>query len=253
MSPPTRPWLNNEEQDLLRDFWRRAGALEPYPRRLESPLSFALPVALVKLPHLTLRAVENWIRARRADFAFTVTDRAICGCMVANRGAGFIFVDGSDPEDEIRFTIAHEIGHFLADVLRPRQKAEATLGAHIREVLDGERPPTAVERIGAAWTGASLGVQVDFLERGGSTLQALATWKVESRADRIGLALLAPPDELQESLDGVAPGRKQEHLIALLRSRYGLPQTPAHRYAEQLLSQSGRTWSIADAWRTAAT
>src|SRR5712692_3347921 len=106
-------WLDTVGQDAINLFWKLSGDIETYPRNLERSLAFALPVVLVKLPHLRLWDIERWLQARGVGYQFNCQSRAVCGCLVAFGGKGMIFVDGSDPDDERRFTLAHEIAHFM--------------------------------------------------------------------------------------------------------------------------------------------
>jgi Zn-dependent peptidase ImmA (M78 family) len=39
---------------------------------------------------------------------------------MARAGHGFISLDGSDADDERRFSLAHELAHFLLDYQDPR-------------------------------------------------------------------------------------------------------------------------------------
>lgn len=238
MTPTSVPWLTNEESDLVRWYWERAGAVEPYPRSLTLSMYLAIPVTLVPMPQLTLRAAEQWLRARRRDFSFECASRAVCGCLAAQAGQGIVFIDAGDAEDEIRFTIAHEIGHFLADVHRPRQAAIERFGPTICEVIDGRRPPTLRERLGSVLSGLPLSRHGDYLERSGSGLDAFRTWQLEDRADRIGLALLAPPDDALAAIEGIPRARQFDTLAEALRVEFGVPPLPAQRYAERLLGTS---------------
>ncbi len=140
-------WLDNAGQEIVNNFWRRCGETEEFPRRLERSISLAAPVCLVKLPRLKLAAVESWLARRGVSFQFNCGNRAVRGCLVAFGGDGFIFVDGSDPEDEQRFTLAHELAHFLTDYWLAREKALKKFGPAITEVFDGLRQPTVTERV----------------------------------------------------------------------------------------------------------
>lgn len=245
-APPTRPatpWLDTESRDLVDAFWRAAGGPEPYPRALERALAYALPVTLVKIAPLHLRHAENWLRARGRDYSFNQPDRELHGCLLAQGGQGIIFVDGSDPADEMRFTIAHEIAHFLTESVGPRKQAIAMLGPRFAEVLDGLRGPSAAERFGIVMGGLRLGPCVDLLDRTLDGSDALAVWRCEESADRIALALLAPPDEVLDRAAGGTYEARSAAAAQALVNDYGLPPGPARRYADSLLAASGRGYS----------
>ena len=58
-----------------------------------------------------------------------------------------IFVDGTDPDSQRRFTIAHEVAHFLYRLPASRQSAIEKYGEQITGVMDGQRHPTVSERV----------------------------------------------------------------------------------------------------------
>jgi hypothetical protein len=232
---------------LVDEFWRRCGEAEPFPRNLERPLALALPVALVKLPRLRLRDIELWLQRRDVRFQFGCESRLVRGCLVAYRGQGMIFVDGTDPDDERRFTLAHEIGHFLMDYWSPRQAAIKKYGAEIADIVDGVRPPTISERVSALLASVRFKVYADLMERD-KRLDDVSgdLWQVEGRADRIALALLAPPDEVLAKVDlSAGPySRRQDELMHFLQGEWGLPIATAKSYSHNLLAAigKGRSW-----------
>lgn len=237
-------WLDNESSDAVTYFWKRAGEAEAYPRNLERPLAMALPVALVKMPRLSLREIETWLRLRGVLFSFQCESKCVRGCLVAFGGRGIIFVDGSDLADELRFTIAHEIAHYLTDYWFPRQKAIGKYGESIANVFDGLRPPTTDERLYAVLGGTKLGVFINLMERSSAT--ADETWKAETRADKIALALLAPPDAVIKASD-VSANRfdgRVNSVVNTLTANFGLPGPMAQFYGVELLNAigKGRSW-----------
>jgi len=163
--------------------------------------------------------------------------------LIAFRGQGLIFVDGTDPDDERRFTTAHEISHFLADYWRPREWALMKLGAKIADVVDGLRNPTVSERLHAVLGSTPIGVHTDLMERDMRLDDLSGTlWSIEDRADRIGLALLAPPDAVFELAD-LSPrvyGEREAELTGILRGHFGLPAAVARSYGHVLLGLSGK-------------
>src|SRR5687768_14020422 len=117
--------LDTTGQAAVDTFWRRCGHMYDvaFPRNIECAIARSVALIVIKLPRLTLRDVEDWLRKRSISFSFNCRSRAVRGCLVAFGGRGIIFIDESDPEDEQRFTIAHELAHFLVDYLMPRLKA----------------------------------------------------------------------------------------------------------------------------------
>jgi len=240
-------WLTNECADAVALFWRSAGELEDYPRTLERALALALPVALVKLPHLQLNDIEVWLRRRWVSFSFDCQNRFVHGCLVAYGGKGIIFVDGGDPVDQLRFTLAHEIAHFLLDYWIPRQKAVQSLGQSITEVMDGQRSLSLDERVRSLLGSIPIGIHTDLLERDESGVDLNKTWKMEDQADKVALALLAPQEDVLQRTDITAATfeLRSDLISAILKDEYGLPGAVAKVYGLELLSAvgKGRSWS----------
>jgi hypothetical protein len=232
-------WLNTEEHQTVNSFWEQAGEVEPFPRSLERPIALALPVAVIKLPHLALGGIENWLRSRQIDYSFDCDSRFVRGCLIAYQGKGLIFCDGSDPEDEIRFTLAHEIGHFLSDYWFPRQRALNKLGNKILDVIDGLREPSVTERVHALLENIKIGMVSDLIERQNADE---TTWSTENKADRVGFALLAPPSNVISGVDlSVSDFPQRLKLIAdRLVDQFGLPAGAAQSYANALLRAIGK-------------
>ena len=81
------------------------------------------------LTRLRLFGVLEWLRRQGIEFPLTEADRPLRACLVCRRGAGFVFLDGGDDEAEQRFSLAHELAHFLRDYWRPRLLAADRLAA----------------------------------------------------------------------------------------------------------------------------
>ncbi len=220
-------------------FWKAAGGLEPFPRNLRIPIANALPLTVVLLPRLRVIAVDAWLRARAIACATASIDRALRACLVARHGQGFIFVDGLDPEDEQRFSVAHELAHFLREYWQPRQDAIQRLGPSAREVLDGERPPTPEERIHGLLARVRLDFHVHLMERTPDGRFADATvGRAEHDADLLAFELLAPACDVLAGLAACTAVERRARVRQRLIGVFGLPSGPAERYARLLIPEA---------------
>ncbi len=238
-------WLDNASQDAVELFWKLCGEVESFPRNLERSVALAMPVALVKLPRPELVDIESWIRRRGIPFHFDYPSRAVRGCLVAFGGKGLIFVDGADPDDERRFTLAHEVAHFLIDYWQPRQSAIKKLGPVIVEVIDAYRAPSVTERVYSLMNSTPIGVHINLLERDNRGVTS-DVWRIEDRADKVALALLAPPAEViaLADLSPVRFEKRRAKMTSVLCDHFGLPLVIARGYSWSLLDaiDKGPSW-----------
>lgn len=228
-------WL----QQAVDKFWEAAGGCEPFPRSLESSVLWALPLAIVKLPRLWIRDVENWLNQVAVTVPLHSTDRPLRGCLIVYRGRGFVFLNGVDEENERRFSLAHEVAHFLLDYWQPRERAISVLGTNIASVFDGLREPTVSERVSAVLNGITVGPYTHLMNRetGGRVVSGHIL-DAETRADRLALELLAPASEVRQHITRRAiPALFQERIAyigAVLTDTFGLPPGVAERYSKFL-------------------
>jgi hypothetical protein len=232
-------WL----EETAAAFWRAAGSPPPFPRDLQTPVMWALPLLVQPLPGLRVDGVRAWLEQAAILVDVPGPDRPLHACLVACGGRGAVLLDADDPRDERRFSLAHEVAHFLVDYLAPRRRVLDRLGPEAAEVLDGRRPPTLDERVGALFTGITLGVHTRLLHRShDGSIGCGGVMAAESRADRLALELLAPAAAVRVVLERRGPlgqgrGRPDEQadeMAGLLVETFGLPATVAVPYGRWL-------------------
>jgi hypothetical protein len=235
----TRYWL----EDAL-----RATGLQScsrFPRDLMSDVVIHLPLSVEGLPSLSARAVRNWLRQRGVQHSVSNADRALHGCLVARAGHGVVFLDSGDEEAEQRFTLAHEIAHFILDHLLPRLRALKVFGDGILPVLDGIRAATREEMLSAVLERVNLDVQVHLMSRGpGGAVCAWGVEESEQRADSLALELLAPARRARARLqlllgENEDVSGQEERAAEDLAEQFGLPRDVASSYV-RLLFRSRR-------------
>lgn len=180
---------------------------------------------MVHLPRLSIASAQEWLQDKGIDNALSVPDRELRGCLVAHRGHGFIFLDGTLTPDDERVTLAHEIAHFLRHYERPRNAALQTVGPGVLQAVDGDRPFTPAERVAGVLREVPLGVYQHALGRDGRGRPNTYTLQLETEADLLGFELLAPSRRVEESS---TRGTDREEL---LRIAYGFPAESAVAWA----------------------
>lgn len=229
-------------------FWEDAGEPEPFPRALHRPIAMALPLAVVLLPRLRVAAIDAWLREQGVPCGIAAADRPLRACLVARSGQGLLFVDGTDREDEQRFSLAHELAHFLRHYAGPRERAGAALGLGILQVLDGWRAPTHQERAHALLAGLQIGYHVHLMERRGGAATA-AVSAAEQEADALAFELLAPTSELEAMALSYAPDARRGRIAERLERHYGMPPAQAGQYAATLVPRPRQGSSLLRALR----
>jgi hypothetical protein len=219
-------------------FWDAAGgAPADFPRDLGSAVSWATLLSIVSLPRLWTGSITQWLSETR-ELAPGVTEgRALRAATYASAQGGFIFLDGADPEDERRFSLAHEVAHFIVEYVEPRRRGAARVGPGALIVMEGGRAPSTAERVAAALAGVELLPQLHLIDRTPTGQpRSYAVTRAEQRADELALELLAPVEVVQAlrpASEGWAP------LAAWLRPTFGLPAAVAEEYAHQLAPAIG--------------
>jgi len=247
-------WLEARLARLVEEFWEALPyGPEPFPRDLTGAASLALPVVIRELPRLALRDAHEWLQARGIADHIEGRDRRLRGCLLAYSGHGFVLIDGSDPDDEKRFTRAHELAHFMLDYQEPRRRVIEALGEEIIPVLDSMRLPTRIERLHAILASVPIGLHVNLMERtplGGYTSRA--TLASEEQADRVALELLAPAADVWATISALSDVEGGSHSAQLkrseeiLREQYGIPIEQAQEYGRWLLKKAGRRPGVRD-------
>lgn len=230
-------------ENAAQEFWTLAGEVSDLPRNIKTAIILALPLELYPVSALRVSHVLDWTRRVRLAHSIRGRNRQLHGCLLADRGQGTIFFDADDTEAEQRFTLAHELAHFLLDYLHPRERALTALGASILPVLDGVRAPTMEERLHAVLSAVPLGVMSHVMERPDNGLPTTFVIAIEDRADRLALELLAPAQDLSTLMRSTTAPKGFETRLAfltqLLVQFYGLPAAIASTYARYVLTQMG--------------
>ena len=236
--------------ERAKEFWRWASLPNEFPRDMERAVACALPLAVFRLPKLTVGAVSQELISREIGVPEESSTRRLKGCLFACAGQGLVFLDGSDPPDEIRFILAHEASHFLLHHLGPRKEAARKLGDSILEVLDGARLPTPSESLAGVLRGVKLGQYRHAMQRRGTgRIISADVARMEAEADRLAFELLAPMADVYRRMSAYhgTSDLNRTRIANELVNAFGMPTRPASDWADQIASilhapQSFRAW-----------
>jgi hypothetical protein len=209
-------------------FW--AGAPEPARERgdVEAAVVWSVPLALVALPNLDARRARGWLAERGARLGDGDGERPLRGLLLAARGVGIVFLDGTLPPADRRFTVAHELGHFLLDYLEPRERVLREAPS-LLEVVDGRRSPTWTERAQALLARVPIGLHAHLLDRDPHGAAAPDVEVTEDAASQFALEMLAPWSAALAATRELVGDRRSSHgellaeVTARLAERFALP------------------------------
>lgn len=215
---------------LATRFWAEAADDPPFPRDLRPVVCCTTDLNVIEVPHLSAASAATHFAALGIPFPKLANERRLHGCFGSYRNQAAILIDPLDLVDELRFTFAHELAHYLRDYRAARADAVARLGLAILEVLDGDRPPTPQEQIAGELRGRPIGAHAHFLERDRwGNVVSDEVREAEDAADRLAFELLAPFAAVK------ANGFSDAALMDRLTTVFGLPGSAAAKYATILL------------------
>jgi hypothetical protein len=222
MSARPKVWVT----ELAARFWAGVGEAPSFPRDLRTVLCWLPNLHVVEVANLTLAIAAEHFARHNIPCRAPGEVRPLAGCFGGHRDVGVILLDATLEPDEFRFTLAHEVAHYLRDYDKPRRTVAARLGVRALEVLDGLRPATVSERLAGLLREVTVGCHTHFLDRDpwGRVLTAEAR-EAEEAADRLAYELLAPFGDVNP--DASSPGT----LVSRLTSQFGLPPAEAAKYA----------------------
>lgn len=208
--------------------------LETYPRDMAAILQQGLEVPMVEMADLTVRTSADYLCILRGDptpIELQTRDRLLMGLFYAGPPCALIFIQEGLAAQIRNYVLAHELGHFVADVFLVRQ-------LWLRSLPEQRE---AIHRV-FAWHEMDGYLEIAALFRGLPTRphaimgrESRATTETADReiqADLIARELLAPWDEVAAQF---LPGKaNRRDMLALLHEHYGLPLKIAAYYCNDL-------------------
>lgn len=189
----------NDLKKISSQFWRTSGLKLVCPRPIEDAVIRNFPISIVKLKSITYESLNGWLANRNLAGVLPHFNGSLLGGIFAFKGDALLFVDASLPSYEMRYTIAHEVGHFMFDYYYKRQKAKSTVGEKAEEILDGTRRATLGERVDALFLGVDLRPYYHLLaEENCISITRGQIETAEDNADYLADELIAPEDVVNE-------------------------------------------------------
>ncbi|ASS49912.1 MAG: hypothetical protein A3D31_10055 [Candidatus Fluviicola riflensis] len=225
---------------IAREFWSKADPVHRNGLDISSAVDDVLPVNVVHLQQLSWKVIECWLKNLGVnDIEIEVNDRELHGVIMIREGFGFIFVNADDGTIQQRFTIAHEVSHFLLDYQMPREQAMLAIGTEIEDVLNGKAEATRFQQVKALIKGISIQPYTHLIEKSGDgSFLNWMNYTSENEADYLALELLAPRSVVIKGT--IATARRLNYnqftrkCEEILMKNYQIPAKVAHQYAVEL-------------------
>lgn len=241
-------------KQVAEGFWKPLLPFRTFPVDIERAIAFSnLPLHIDLIPGLEIDHVNQWIRVNQFPARIDKDNCALHGFLLARGGHGIIFVNGTDKREERRFSIAHELAHFLLDYQLPRINYLKLYGDSILEILDGKRLPTFEERLAFVVSELPTPIFAHALDNSRITsYERNQVWSAEWRTDTLAFELLAPFNIVISSLKKQKPEKRFEPIFRqasnLLTTDFGLPSTLAGSYAKHLAKYLSGGITLAEEW-----
>jgi len=213
-------------------------------RDIEAAVAWSAPLAVVALPNLDARRARGWLAERGVRLDDGDADRPLGGLLLAARGVGIVFFDGTLEPADRRFTVAHELGHFLLDYLEPRERVLREAPS-LLEVVDGWRPPTRAERAQAVLARVPIGLHAHLLDRDVHGAAVPDVEAAEDAASQFALEVLAPWSATVDAARAMVGDRRSPYgellaeVTARLADQFALPVNRAAVRAAATLEALG--------------
>lgn len=125
MKPEQRHRIAEKAVDTFRRKVQRTHAdLFRYPLALDAltvMISETYPIAVHEMSGLDIHKISRAVKNLGGELATSTLDTymALAGFLYAHRGGGMIFIERDDREERRKFSLAHELGHFINDYYEP--------------------------------------------------------------------------------------------------------------------------------------
>lgn len=203
-----------------------------FPRDIERLILYGLEIPIVRKPNLTLHVAAQYLCVLRGESPIersNISDRVLYGLLHVGPPCNIIFIREDLPDHIRNYVLAHELGHFLADVFLIQQLWLKTLPEQketIERVFSWQEYDAFLEFCGLI---KGLPNRPKAIVGRGNAL-APETTEREIQADLIAREILAPWD----AVSALFQPNKHREFITLLREQFGLPLKIAAYYYHDL-------------------
>lgn len=224
---------------IAREFWLTVDQEYRDGFDIVNAIDTSVFINLRRIKELSLKKLEEWLKEMTDQEEFNIDDRHLHGALIIKGPSIFMFVEASEDEVQQRFTVAHEVSHFLLDYHLPKERAILALGKEIEDVLNGNLPPSNIQRTLSAIKGVDIAPYSFLIEKtGNGSFENWSNFNAENEADYLALELLAPRarviSETISSTKRLAYSQFTRKSKEILIEKYRIPVRIADQYASEL-------------------
>lgn len=206
--------------------------LQQFPRDMAKIISYGYEIPIFRQTNLSIQSAARYLcilSGRNPHGSMPQQDRKLYGLLHVGPPATVILLDADLPDRMANYVIAHELGHFVGDLLIVQQRWLTQLPDHLGEImrLFAWQPHDHMVELLALLHGLPPR-PLPILERGSG--ESLATEARERQADLIARELLAP----WKIVATLAQHLAVDDLSVQLSREYGLPRHVARNYANEI-------------------
>jgi Zn-dependent peptidase ImmA (M78 family) len=224
---------------IAREFWSTVDQKHRETYDIVSAVNDTLTINLILIKNLSIKKMEDWLISIGKYENFGIDDRSLHGFLMIKNGNICMFVEESEDQSQQRFTVAHEVSHYLLDYQLPKERAILALGKEIEDVLNGNLPPTDTQLALSVIKGVNISPYTFMIEKNGNgSFFNWSNFNSENEADYLAMELLAPRARIVNETFSSIKRRSYSQFIRkseeILISHYKIPPDIARHYASEL-------------------
>lgn len=129
-------WITRKIEEVMEQEPDGEQMLSQFPRDIAALASHTLDIPVLRQPHLTVHNAQKFLCILRgapsSDTA--LLDRPLYGLLHIGPPSNFILIEEELPPPVANYVLAHELGHFFADIFLVRQRWSQTFPENVQEV-----------------------------------------------------------------------------------------------------------------------
>lgn len=224
---------------IARKFWATTQAEFRYDYDIVKAVESSLNVHLIRMQQLNPTKIISWLASHNMDIPFESKATHLNGALLIKNDNVIMFIDAAENAVQQRYTLAHQVSHFLLNYQMPKERAIMTLGKEIAQVLSGNTEASVTQLVQSTVSNITGNVYTLLIEKWDeSTSFDWELLRTKDPAVSLTLELLAPRYQIINETASVGARLRyspfKRKCQELLIDKYRIPSEIAHKYASEL-------------------